>query len=194
MGSFSDTQILGGLATLIAFVSYIPYIWTTLKGTTKPHGFMWFIFGLLMAIGFAAQISDHAGPGAWMNGFSAIVCFFIAFLAFFKGTYQATRTDWMAFLGALAAIPVWLATDDPLYAVILITVIDALGFYPTFRKTYFAPHDELLFTYNLSVIKLVISLLAIENVTIVTTLYPASLVFMNGLFVIVILIRRKVVS
>lgn len=187
-------EILGVAATLIALISYIPYLLTIFKGTTRPHGFSWIIFGLLTAIGFAAQVTGEAGPGAWVMGFSAAICFLIAGLALFKGTFKPTSSDWATFIAALAAIPLWLTTDNPLYAVVLITIIDALAFYPTFRKAYHFPHEELVFTFFLSGLKFVLSLFALTTVSIVTVLYPASLVFMNWLFIAMVLYRRMTIT
>ena len=187
-------DLLGILATVIALVSYIPYLYTIVKGTTRPHGFSWFVFGILTAIGFAAQVTGGAGAGAWVMGFSGGVCFLIAGLSFFKGTFDPTRSDWGTFIAALAAIPLWLATDNPLYAVILITIIDALAFWPTIRKAYFYPREELMFTYTLSGLKFFIALLATQSFSLITVLYPASLVLMNWLFVAMVLARRRVLA
>lgn len=187
-------DILGIIATLIAFISYIPYVWTIFTGKTKPHGFSWMVFALLMFIAFAAQLSDQAGSGAWVTGFSAAVCLLIAGLSLIKGTFKPTPSDWWAFGGSLAAIPIWMATENPVYAVILITIIDMMAFYPTFRKAYFFPHEELLFTYLLSGIKFVLAFIALENVTLTTALYPVSLIVMNWIFMAVVLWRRKVTS
>ena len=96
------------------------------------------------------------------------------------------------FAAALASIPLWLVTGDPLLAVILVSIIDALGFYPTFRKGYHKPDEEALFHYNMAAIKFIIGIMAIENFTWVTVLYPASLVFMNGVFVTMIMWRRHI--
>ena len=187
-------DILGALATLIAFISYVPYVWTIFTGKTKPHGFSWLVFSVLMFIGFAAQVSDGAGAGAWVTGFSAAICALIAALALFKGTFTPTRSDWAAFIGSLAAIPLWLMTEDPVYSVILITIIDTLAFYPTFRKAYDAPREELLFTYLLSGIKFILAFVALENFSLVTALYPASLIIMNWLFIAVVLWRRRILT
>jgi hypothetical protein len=184
-------DILGITATIIAFTSYVPYIVTILKGTTKPHGFSWFVFGILMIIGFIAQNADGAGAGAWVTGASALICFIIAGLAVFKGTFSPTKSDWYAFIGSLLAIPVWLVTDNPVYAVLLITVIDILAFYPTIRKAYHFPNEELLFTYTLSGIKFILAFIALENISLTTAFYPGSLIVMNGLFITMVLWRRK---
>lgn len=183
---------LGLLALAIGLISYIPYFRGILADQTKPHAFSWFIWGLLTAIAFFAQVTSGAGPGAWVTGFTAIVCFIIVGFALVKGEKKITLSDWVTFIAALATLPIWYATDNPLYAVILITLIDALGFYPTFRKSWHKPQEEVTVTYGLSAVKFAIALGALQNLNWTTALYPASLVLMNGAFVIMVLWRRNV--
>jgi hypothetical protein len=184
--------ILSVLAACIAIYSYIPYVRNILRGKTKPHIFSWFIWSLLTGIGFFAQLSDHGGPGAWVSGLTAAICFGIFVLAALRrGEKEIAMIDWMCLIGALAALGLWAATDTPLFSVILITIIDALGFMPTFRKTYHKPDSETALTYGLSALKFVFAIAALDNISLITTLYPASLVVMNGLFVIMISIRSQ---
>lgn len=185
---------LGILATLMAFFSYIPYIRNMLSGKTKPHAFSWLVWGALTAIAFVGQVSDNAGPGAWVTGFTAMVSFFIFITALRTGEKDISKSDWFSLAGAGLAMLLWWATSNPLTAVILITLIDALGFYPTFRKSYHKPHQETAITFAISGLKFIVAIIALENLTLVTWLYPASLVLMNGIFVIMLLIRRKQVG
>jgi hypothetical protein len=97
-------------------------------------------------------------------------------------------------LWALLAIVIWYITDNALYSVLLITLVDALWFYPTFRKSYYRPFQETLSTYLLSGTKFIFSIIALTNYTLITYLYPLSLVIMNFVFVIMLLIRRKKLS
>jgi len=182
---------LGIFAILIAVYSYIPYFRNLLKGRTKPHAFSWFIWSLLTAIAFFAQISDKGGPGAWVTGFTALACFSIFLLSLKRGEKNIVLFDWLCLIGALVALGLWAVSSGPLLAVILITIIDAFGFLPTFRKSYTKPNEETALTYSLSAIKFAIAIAALDNITVVTTLYPASLVLMNGLFVMMVLMRRK---
>jgi len=185
---------LGILATAMAFFSYIPYIRNMLSGKTKPHAFSWLVWGALTAIAFVGQVSENAGPGAWVTGFTAMVSFFIFATALRTGEKDISKSDWFSLAGAGLAMLLWWATSNPLTAVILITLIDALGFYPTFRKSYHKPHQETAITFAISGLKFVVAIIALENLTLVTWLYPASLVLMNGIFVIMLLIRRKQVG
>jgi len=168
--------LLGGSATVLALVGYVPYFRDIFRGKTKPHAFSWLIWGVLTAIGYAGQVSDGAGAGAWVTGLTAAVCFFIFALAVFRGEKNITRGDWLCLIFSLSAIPLWIFTNSPFWSVILITVIDIVGFLPTFRKSYFKPHEETAVTYTLSSVKFGLSILALQNYSVITVLYPASLV------------------
>lgn len=182
---------LGIIATLMALIGYIPYFRDVFAGKTKPHAFSWLVWGSLTAIGFAGQVAENAGPGAWVTGFSALVCFIIFILALKLGNKNIVLIDWLSLVGAGVALLFWWITQGPLLSVILITVIDALGFFPTFRKSYSKPEQETAITFALSGLKFVVAIIALENLNVVTWLYPASLVFMNWLFVSMLLVRRK---
>jgi hypothetical protein len=183
--------LLGGLATIIAFFSYIPYFKDIFAGKTKPHVISWFIWGLLTGIGFLGQISDNAGAGAWVTGFTACICFGIFVAALRNGEKCITRTDWLCLVAAGISLSLWYFTKTPLLSLILITVVDALGFIPTFRKSYVKPFEETLSTYFLSGLKYIIALFALSNFSILTSLYPISLIIMNWLFIGVVVMRRR---
>lgn len=184
-------EILGFTAVAIALISYIPYFRDIFENRTKPHPFSWFIWGLLTGIAFIGQISDKAGSGAWVTGFTALACFSISFFGFTKGKKNIVFIDWFGLLGTGIALFFWLITKGPLISVILIALIDAIGFFPTFRKSFIKPQEETLVTYTLSGLKFLVALFALENISLVTTIYPASLVLMNLLFVAMLIIRKK---
>jgi hypothetical protein len=182
---------LGILAVIIGFIGYIPYFRTMFSGKTKPHAFTWLVWGVLTAIAFFGQIAGDGGAGAWVTGFTALISFIIFAYALVKGKKDFPLADWLCLLGCIAALALWALTNDPLSAIILITIIDALAFAPTFRKSYSKPYSEPAFTYALSGLKFLIALFALQEVSAVTLLYPASLVLMNGAFVALLLVQRK---
>jgi hypothetical protein len=182
---------LGVLATIIGLVGYAPYFRDIFRGKTKPHVFSWFIWALLTGIAFFAQVVGNAGPGAWVTGITAFICLLISILALKWGEKEITKSDWLCFVGALVGTVLWIKTDNPLSAVVLITIIDAIACIPTFRKSYHKPYEETLIEYFLASLKFVIALFALQSFTLVTWLYPASLVVTNGLFTIMTVMRRK---
>ena len=182
---------LGVLAVIIGIVGYFPYFKNILSGKTKPHAFSWLVWGTLTAIAFAGQVSSNGGSGAWVTGFTALVCFCIFFLALHKGTKEFSVIDWLGLGGAMLGLALWPLTHSPTAAIVLVTVIDMFGFVPTFRKSFNKPDEETLFTYSLSAVKFGIGILAINELSLTTVLYPASLVITNALFVAMSLVRRK---
>lgn len=186
-------EILAVASVIIGFYATWIYIASILKGKTKPHLFSWLIWGLLTIIAWAAQVHENAGAGAWVTLAAAIMCFVTVGLCFRYGEKTITRSDWATFIAALAAIPLWYVTKDPLWSVILITIIDMLGFYPTFRKSWMKPGEEALWTYGLSMVKFGLGMMALETFNVTTALYPFSLVVTNAAFMIFVLTRRKVV-
>jgi len=184
--------VLGALAVAIGFFGYWFYIRGIIKGEVKPHAFTWSVWGILTAIAFVVQVVEGGGPGAWVTGVTALMSFVFAAvgLGASSRTY-ITKSDWIFFASALVAIPVWSLTGNPLWSVVIITVIDAVAFAPTFRKAYFHPRTENVWTYFFSGIKFVFGIAALQTLTLTTALYPASLVLANGAFVVMVVWRRK---
>ena len=179
------------VGVVITFIAYIPYFRDIFDGKTKPHAFTWLIWSLLTAIAFSAQVSDGGGIGSVILGITAVISFIIFLIALKVGKKNIVKVDWIFLFGSLLALVIWFLTEDPFWSVILITIIDAVAFAPTFRKAYIDPYTETLSTFLLSAIKFIFAIAALEAYTTVTVLYPLSLVFANGLFVLLLIIRRK---
>jgi len=182
---------LGFTAVAIGIFSYLPYFRDVFAGKTKPHAFSWFIWGLLTGIAFFAQLHDNAGPGAWATGITAVVCLAMAALALKVGRQNIAPVDWLFLAGALVALALWAITKNPLGSVVLVTLIDAMAYIPTFRKSFHKPQEETLITYSLAALKFAIAVAALDKFSLVTVLYPLSLVITNTIFVSMVLVRRK---
>ena len=189
-----DKALLGVAAVIIGFIGYAPYFRDIFRGRTKPHAFSWLVWGVLTGIAFVGQVVSDGGAGAWVTGFTAVICLIIFLLALNKGKRDFTTTDWLSLSGAGFALLLWFLTNNPLVAIILVTIIDALGFIPTFTKSYARPSEETIFTYQMSSLKYVIGLFALESYSLVTVLYPLSLVITNLVFVAFTLSRKKRLS
>ncbi len=184
-------EILAVIGVVITFIAYIPYFRDIFAGKTKPHAFTWLIWSILTGIAFFAQLYDGGGIGSVILGITAVISFIIFLIALRVGKKNIVRVNWIFLFGALLALAIWFVTEDPFWSVILITVIDAVAFAPTFRKAYRDPYTETLSTFLLSGIKFIFAIAALEAFTTVTVLYPLSLVFANGLFVVLLVVRRR---
>lgn len=140
--AFQRATLFAILAIAVALMRYGTYFYSIYLGQTKPHAFSWLLWGVMVGIGALAQFELQGGPSAYALAVVSISCLVIAFLALFVGEKNFTRSDWLALLAALAAIPIWKATNNPVLALLLLICIDCLSYYPTFRKTYGKPDTE----------------------------------------------------
>lgn len=183
--------LLGALSAILVVASYLPYINCIIKQKTKPHIFTWIIWSLLTSVAFTVQIVKDAGAGSWYMGVTCILCIIVMLLSIKNGEKTATRSDWCSFIAALCAMPLWYFTKDPTASVILISVTDALGFYPTFRKSWHKPYEEGALFFMCGTISSGLSILSMNHINLHTALYPFSVFLLDGAFVILLLVRRR---
>jgi len=188
-------EILGGIAVGLTILAFFPYIRSVLRGTTKPHVFSWIIWGSTTLVVFAAQLADGGGAGAWPIGFSGAVTIYVAGLAYTKKSdVTITRADWLFFLAAAMSLPCWYLTADPLWAVLILTVVDILGFGPTFRKAFDHPFDEQLTFFVLMAARNAIAAMALEHYSLTTLMFPTVMAAVCVVFIATVLYRRRVIG
>ena len=190
MNIITYANVFGALSTLMILFSRTNYLNGIFRGKVRPHAFAWLIWGVISAVGFTAQVSQGAGAGSWARGFACFTSFIIFILAFMKGERHVKRSDWATLIIALCAVPLWMATKTPVWSVVLVCLIDILGCYPTLRKSWGKPYEETAKSYVLSGVSALFAIIAIENYTMSTWLYPAEGVCTN-IFIVGFLIWRR---
>ncbi|WP_210416333.1 hypothetical protein [Leptospira idonii] len=187
--------ILSLIAILMTLYAFFPYIGKIRKGEVKPHIFSWIIWGITTFLVFFAQIVSQGGPGAWPIGVSGSITIYVALLAYRKHSdHSISLMDWFFLIGALAAIPIWFFTSDPLWAVVCLTTIDVLGFGPTIRRSYEFPYEENIGFFALFTVRNFVSILALDKLSLTTVLFPATIIFFCLLLIALIASRRLIVS
>lgn len=185
-------QLLSAVAISLTFIAFFPYIRSIIRGTIKPHVFSWVIWGTTTFVVFLAQLEGHGGAGAWPIGVSGSITIFIALLAFMKrADILITKTDWLFFVSALSSLPFWYFTSNPLWAVVILTTVDVLGFGPTVRKAYEFPHSESLLFFALFTARNFIAIMALENYSVTTVLFPAVVAVICVLLMVMVVYRRR---
>lgn len=183
--------LLGILAIVMTVWAHIPYLVTTIRGENRPHIFTWVLWTLLTFIAFAVQYVGNAGAGAWVTFVTGVICVVITAAAFRQGEKNITKGDWVMFVAGLAAIPLWLVTDNPFWSILIVTGIDCIAFVPTFRKAWHKPMEENSFMYGFNIPRHMISMAAIAQFSVLTVLYPAALLAMNVIMYIMLKVRRR---
>ena len=188
-------ELLSAVAIFLTFIAFFPYIRSIMQGQIKPHVFSWVIWGSTTFVVFLAQLEDNGGAGAWPIGVSGIITMFIALLAYIKRSdITITRTDWVFFILAISSLPFWYFTSDPLWAVVTLTTVDVLGFVPTVRKAYLAPYSESLLFFSLITARNLIVIIALENYSVTTVLFPAVIAAACLMLMALIAYRRQRIS
>ena len=187
-----DKTLLATIATVLTVVAFAPYLRSIQQGKTHPHVFSWIVWGINTGVAFFAVLSERGGAGSWVIGFSCAVTLFVAALAYHKrADVSFTRTDWMFFVAAIATMPLWYATDDPVWSVVLITVIELLGFFPTFRKCWHQPHSESISFLAILIVRNALLVAALERHVVTTILFPVAMAAACILLIVLMLWRRS---
>lgn len=182
--------IFGIFSVAIAIVCFFPYFRDIFKRKTEPHMYSWLIWTILQGVGVAAQLKDGAGYGAWALAIGAFFCFAIFLLSFKYGTKNISTFDFACLVAALCALGVYFFVQNPLWATLLVALVDFVGFLPTFRKGFHEPFSETPSTFLLSGLANLLSFIALQNYTTITVFYLASLFITNVSFAVMILVRR----
>ncbi|MFV2005509.1 MAG: hypothetical protein ACC650_09895 [Gammaproteobacteria bacterium] len=188
-------EVLSAVAIALTFIAFLPYIRSILQGKTKPHVFSWIIWGATTFVVFLAQLADKGGAGAWPIGVSGLITIYVALLAYSKKSDSSiTRTDWLFLTAAMTSLPFWYFTSNPLWAVVILTAVDLIGFGPTFRKAYFYPNEESLTFFVIITARNFIAISALQHYSMTTVLFPALTALACLVFISMVVHRRKLLT
>lgn len=179
-------------ATLLIVVAYIPYIKDTLRGKTVPHVYSWFISALVTYIAFGLQLSEGAGWGVvptFVGALAGSVIFGLAVRS--QKRAHITKSDTFFFMLSVVAIVLWLVVEQPLLSVILVSSIDILSFFPTYRKSWNRPDQETVLYYGVNSLRFTLATIAIQKYSLVAVLYPLSQAIADGIFALFLVLRRR---
>lgn len=128
-----------------------------------------------------------------MMGATTLSCSVTALLSIKFGEKNRTKSDKIALFASLFAILPWLMTKDPLLSVIMVSLIDGVAMIPTIRKSWNKPYQENIPTYWIANLKNVISLIALTNFTVTTSLYLISIFLVNSTLIGICIYRRRMI-
>lgn len=89
-----------------------------------------------------------------------------------RSEIQVSLFDWYILVATLTSLPIWYLFSDPMLSVILLTVMDLLGFLPSFRKAMGSPFQESTSFYFLFFVRNIISIFALTVQNVTTVFFP----------------------
>lgn len=153
--------------------------------------YSWLIWAILAFIGYAAQVSAHAGPGAWNTGFTGVVCFAVFLMAIKYGERRLSKIDAFLLIMAFLAIIARLLIGNFVLAILLTTFAALIGFALTIKKAYRHPREENQITFSINSLRSFISLFALNLISFVTFFYPFCMMLANFAVAATIFTRTK---
>src|SRR5271166_443942 len=185
---------LGALSVGMAVVAAVIYVFQTLRGEIRPHPLSWFLFGILSLTGYWVQRDQGARQGSWTLLAMTIICFLFVAASVARGERSFSRREWAFAVAGGAVFVLYLFTREANVAAALTTVVDALGYGPTFVRGWSQPKKDSVTSFALNGVKFVPSLMAMDPISFATSFYPATLLVLNTAVAIMLIMRRRAVG
>jgi hypothetical protein len=185
---------LGLVSVAMAIAAAAIYVHQTLRGEVRPHPLSWFVFGVLSGVGYLVQRDQGVRQGSWALLAMTIICFVFVGASLARGERSFSRQEWAFVVAAGITFVVYLMDRDANVATGLVTLIDALGYGPTFLRGWREPGKDSVPSFALNAAKFVPSLMAMEPISFATAFYPATLIILNTAVAIMLVLRRRALA
>jgi hypothetical protein len=182
---------LGMLSVALAIAGAAIYVYQTLRGEVRPHPLSWLVFGVLSGVGYWVQRDEGAAQGSWALLAMTVICFLFVAASVARGERSFSRQEWAFVAASAATFILYLFTREPNLVAALITLIDALGYGPTFVRGWSQPQKDSVASFALNAVKFVPSLMAMDPITFATSFYPAALLVLNTAVSAMLVMRRR---
>ncbi|MDD5543822.1 MAG: hypothetical protein PHX83_11665 [Acidobacteriia bacterium] len=179
------------MAGLIALMAFIPYIFTTLRGQTKPNRATWWIWTVVGALLAASYYAVGARQTIWVPLSYVAGPFVIALLSFKFGEGGWSRLDQFSIAGAGISLLLWILTSRPLFALLLNLLIDFWGALPTLRKAYLRPEGEDRLAWSLFFVGNSLNFFAVDNWKWTVLIYPVYLLALSVTMLLFLFLPRR---
>lgn len=170
-------QLLPWLAGAIAIVAYVPYLRDTWSGKTRPNRATWWIYTVVGLVATSGSFAVGARESLTVPLVYATASLAVALVAIKRGEGGFTLLDRSCLATAAVSIVLWIATGDPVLAVLLNCVADLAGSLPTMVKAWREPARENRWGWILFLTANSLNLLLISDWNAWVSLYPVTLWF-----------------
>lgn len=191
--NFGDIKsVLGVIAGVIAFSACIIYIYSILKGKTKPNRATWWIWAFM---GLVLALSYHFSGALntiWVPYVEFLGPFLIALLSvkYGEGGFR-DKTDLICILGAIFSVILWIVFKNPVIALVTNLAIDAFAIVPTIKKSYTRPEGEDFWAWFGTGLADMLNMFAVERFTFAILLYPVYMLVSDLIIISILALKKK---
>jgi len=186
--------ILTIIATIIGIVAFFPYIRDIVQLKTKPHAYTWLIWAITQTTAVVGILHGGGGLGSLNLMVGTLFVIFIFLFSLKYGSRNITKGDTIILVAAFCAVLFWWQLDRPILAVIMVSIIDVLGYVPSLRKSYQEPWSETLVSWMLFSLSNVFAILALSEYNLLTVTYLIAITLANLSIFLLCFLRRSFVA
>lgn len=193
-----DKLFMGYLSVVITFAGYSIYIASMCKKINdkerqiKPSPLSWALFGLLTGTGWLIQVAQGGNAGSWCLGVTAMFCFLIAGISFFKYDWTFAWDEWAGISVGIILFVFYLVTKTPTLSATLAASADFAGYYPIIKRGWRKPGTDNPVNFAFNSAKCIPALLALSAYSWATCVYLVMLLVVNACVAVMLLLRKKV--
>jgi hypothetical protein len=174
-----------GVAIALRLTANGQYVWATVRGRARPNAVTWLLWGLIPLIAAAAQIGESPRVAA-VSVALAVGPLVIAAVAVARVRVpHVTCCSGVCAGAAAAGVVGHLPQDDPLLAIACCIAADAAASLPTLWKAWRDPASEYPAPYVLTVLSMLVTLLALDRLTLLAWAFPFWILTVNALVLVV---------
>ena len=168
------TKLLLIIGTLLATISFVPYIRDILRHGARPRLVSWVIWTLLLGLMAIVSVQEKQWGSALVASISAIGCFAVVVIGYRYASRDVSNLEKVTLMAAVAGIALWFVVENPLVVMIVALLIDGIAYVPTIIHAWQDPEEESLAAYAVAGTGqvLVLSAVWLEHTTLVGLLYP----------------------
>jgi hypothetical protein len=123
-----------------------------------------------------------------------VICFVFVATSVARGERSFSPREWSFAVAGGAVFVLYLFTRESNVAAALTTIVDALGYGPTFVRGWSHPRKDSVTSFALNGAKFVPSLMAMDPISFATSFYPATLLVLNAAVSTVLVLRRRALA
>lgn len=184
-------ELFLGISIIAGLISPMIGIYSIVRGNFRPQRMTRFLIFLLSFLMFGTLWAQGDRNGIFIAGAQLVGGFIILILSIKKGIGGYGLFDGVVFVMALASLVVWQTTNNPVLGLIMSIVTDLIAFSPTIVKIWKLPATEEWKFYMSDVVASFFSILSISAYTVGNLAFPAYILAINTLSVVMILGRKK---
>ena len=172
---------IGYAAGIFGLIPFVMIAISMKKGETKPNLAGWIIYTVAMAMIVLSSIVIGAWQAVWLAMAYIVGQSLVISLSFRTGYFAFSRFDYIALSISFLSVVLWISTNDPIYALVLNVLVDAMGTFAILHKLYLHSGTESTKAWTMASFVALLNIFAITSFDVSHALYPIYLVFANAL-------------